>query len=114
MAESKTTALKVHLKNRDALYKSYMSFLQNGGVFIPSNKKFHLNDKVLLELRLLDELDVFEINCSIAWITPTSAQGRFKVGIGVMFDAEEGKSARNKIETLLAGSIESDKETNTM
>lgn len=114
MNDTPVTALKVHLKHKDALYKSYMAFLAEGGLFIPTAKKFVLADKIHLELRLLDDLQMYSINTCVAWISPASAQGRWMTGVGVQFSGEQGRQARHKIEVLLADALSSDKMTNTM
>ena len=51
----------------------------------------------------------------VIWITPTGAQGNRTAGIGVQFtDSAEGETVKGRIETLLAGTLNADKPTNTM
>jgi type IV pilus assembly protein PilZ len=50
----------------------------------------------------------------VAWITPKGAQGNKTAGIGVQFSELDKGSTRNKIETLLAGVLKSDRATHTM
>jgi len=51
----------------------------------------------------------------IIWITPPGAQGGKVAGIGIQLADEEGnKQVRNKIETLLAGVLKSNRPTHTM
>ena len=48
-------------------------------------------------------------------VTPAGAQGNRAAGIGVQLaEGAEGENVRNKIETLLAGILTSDKPTHTM
>jgi len=114
-APSKNEApLKVFLKSMEALYKVYMPFLRNGGLFVPTNKKYELNDKVRLEVALLEEGNVFEVDGIVAWITPELAQqGRWLPGIGVQFP-EDATQIRTRIETILVGALDADKPTSTM
>jgi type IV pilus assembly protein PilZ len=49
------------------------------------------------------------------WITPQGAQGNRVTGIGVQFtESAEAEIVKGKIETLLAGILDSDKPTHTM
>ena len=50
----------------------------------------------------------------IIWITPKGAQGNRAAGIGVQFSDMDNGAARNKIETYLAGALNSDRTTHTM
>lgn len=49
----------------------------------------------------------------VVWITPKGAQGNRAAGIGVQFN-DGDNTARNKIETYLAGALKSDRPTHTM
>ncbi|MDX1381365.1 MAG: pilus assembly protein PilZ, partial [Xanthomonadales bacterium] len=40
--------LSLSIKDRNALYQAYMPFVQGGGLFIPSTKRFNLGDEVFL------------------------------------------------------------------
>ena len=46
--------LSLSIKDRHALYKSYMPFVTGGGLFVPSTKRFSLGDEVFLLLTLPD------------------------------------------------------------
>ena len=95
------------------LYAAYMPFIQNGGLFIPTNKSYNLGDEVFMLLNLMDEPEKIPVAGKVVWITPKGAQGNRAAGIGVQFSAEDD-TASKKIETYLAGSIESDRPTHTM
>jgi type IV pilus assembly protein PilZ len=47
-------------------------------------------------------------------VTPQGAPGGRAPGIGIQFSEKDSGAARAKIETLLAGQIQSDKPTHTM
>jgi type IV pilus assembly protein PilZ len=49
----------------------------------------------------------------VVWITPKGAQGNRAAGIGVQF-SDPDNTVQRKIETYLAGSLESDRITYTM
>ena len=51
----------------------------------------------------------------VVWVTPAGAQGNRVAGIGVQFpDSSEGETVRNKVETLLAGALGSERATHTL
>jgi type IV pilus assembly protein PilZ len=48
-------------------------------------------------------------------VTPAGAQGARTAGIGVQFpDNSDGEAIKNRIETILAGTLNADKPTHTM
>lgn len=110
--ESQTISISYLDKNQ--LYKSYMSFVQNGALMIPSKKQYQLGDEVSLSIKLLDMPERFTIQGPVVWMTPTCAQGGRTAGIGVQLVDDEGKALRLKIETMLAGMLGSERKTDTM
>lgn len=105
--------LSLTIRDKAVLYAAYMPFIQNGGLFIPTNKSYVLGDEVFMLLNLMDEPEKIPVAGKVVWITPKGAQGNRAAGIGVQFSGEDDSAAK-KIETYLAGSIESDRPTHTM
>lgn len=105
--------LSLTIKDKAVLYASYMPFLQGGGLFIPTSKKYKLGDEVFMLLTLMDEPEKLPLAGKVVWITPVGAQGNRSAGIGVQFN-DPDNVAQRKIETYLAGSLESDRATHTM
>ena len=63
----------------------------------------------------MDDKDRLPVAGKVVWITPAGAQGNRTAGIGVQFnDSADGEAARTKIESILAGILNSDRATNTM
>ena len=87
--------------------------MKNGGLFIPTNKGYGLGDEVFILLNLMDEAEKIPVAGKVVWITPKGAQGYRSAGIGVQFN-EQDDVARSKIETYLAGALQSDRHTHTM
>ncbi len=90
-----------------------MPFVQNGGLFIPTGKSYKLGDEVFMLLNLMDEPEKIPVAGKVVWVTPKGAQGNRAAGIGVQF-SDQDNTAVNKIETYLAGSLESERPTHTM
>jgi type IV pilus assembly protein PilZ len=111
---SKPGVLSLAIKEKAALYASYMPFVKNGGLFIPTNKSFKIGDEVFMLLSLLDDPAKLKVVGHVIWITPVT-QGNRPQGIGVQFrEKDGGQEARNKIEGLLGGALKSGKPTYTM
>ncbi len=62
----------------------------------------------------MDEREKIPVAGRVAWITPKGAQGNRVAGIGVQFGELDGGSARNKIESQLAGMLNAERDTHTM
>lgn len=107
--------LSLAIKDRQALYRSYMPFVQGGGLFVPSTKKFELGDEVFLLLTVMEFEERLPIPGKVVWITPQGAAGNRKAGIGVQFaETPDGAHARTVIESHLATMIKSNLGTHTM
>lgn len=121
MAEDDTPApqrqgiLSLAIKDKNALYASYMPYVKNGGLFIPTSKPYRIGDEVFMLLTLMDETEKIPVAGRVVWITPKGAQSNKIAGIGVQFGGDhESDTARKKIETYLAGALKSDRPTHTM
>ncbi|MDE2090211.1 MAG: PilZ domain-containing protein [Gammaproteobacteria bacterium] len=106
--------LSLTIKDKGALYAAYMPFVKNGGLFIPTNKPYKIGDEIFMLLTLMDEPEKIPVAGRVVWITPKGAQGNRAVGIGVQFNDQGGIAASKKIETYLAGALQSDRPTHTM
>jgi type IV pilus assembly protein PilZ len=116
MAESapRQGILTVSIKDKSALYAAYMPFIINGGLFIPTNRDYEMSQEVFLLLNLMEETERLPIAGKVIWKTPPRSGSYKSSGIGVQFSDQDGGKARNKIETYLAGALESDRSTYTM
>lgn len=105
--------LSLTIKDKAVLYAAYMPYVKNGGLFIPTSKTYRLGDEVFMLLNLMDEAEKIPVAGKVVWLTPRGAQGNRAAGIGVQFN-DQDNTATNKIETYLAGSLDSDRPTHTM
>ena len=107
--------LSLAIKDKAQLYNAYMPYLKHGGVFVPTAKRYFLGDEVFLLLTLPESSERLPVAGKVVWVTPPGAQGNRTAGIGVQFaDTPEGETVKGKIETLLAGTLQADKPTQTM
>jgi type IV pilus assembly protein PilZ len=106
--------LSFAIKDRNALYQSYMPFVKHGGLFIPTTKRYQLGDEIFLLLQLMEEPDRIPVAGRVVWVTPVGAEGNRTVGVGVQFSEQDKGVARRKIEEILAGALKAERPTHTM
>lgn len=103
----------LHIQSKDELYQSYLPFLKNGGIFVPTEKSYQLGDEVFVMLTLLDDKKE-AVSGKVAWVNPRATQGNRPAGIGVHFGEIDQGKMKQKIEAYLAGALDSEKSTFTM
>jgi type IV pilus assembly protein PilZ len=114
MAEqSNQSVLSFSLKDKNALYSSYMPFVKNGGIFIPTTREYEMGADVFILLNLMAETERLPVNGKVVWKTPIGSEGYRSAGIGIQF-GEQDVQIKNKIESYLAGMMEAERPTYTM
>ncbi|HKQ30167.1 MAG TPA: PilZ domain-containing protein [Burkholderiales bacterium] len=106
--------LSLTIKDKSALYAAYMPFVKGGGIFVPSSRSYKLGEEVFMLLTLMESKEKIPVAGHVIWVTPAGAQGGRTAGIGIQFNEKDSGLARSKIETLLAGHMNSDRPTHTM
>jgi type IV pilus assembly protein PilZ len=106
--------LTLNIKDKSARYVSYMPFIKNGGLFIPTTRDSKLGDEVFLLLTLMDSTERLPVAGKVVWVTPRGAQGKRQQGIGVQFSPQDGGTTQKKIESYLAGALGADRPTHTL
>jgi type IV pilus assembly protein PilZ len=108
------SVLQLAIRDKGALHAAYMSFVQGGGLFVPTTRAAQIGDDVFAIVSLLDDPAKLPIPGKVCWITPAGVPGR-QQGIGMRFAANEaGEQARLRIEKLLSGSLASTRPTHTI
>ena len=102
------------IPDKETLYRSYMPFVKNGGLFIPGHTKVPLGKDIFLTLTLMGSPERMAVASKVVWITPPGNQGGKTPGIGVQFGAMDHGKTRQQIESYLAGALERDTPTYTM
>ena len=107
--------LSLSIKDKAALYASYMPFIKNGGLFIPTTKTaYKLGDEVFMLVTLMSAKEKTPVAGKVVWVTPKGAHGNRQSGIGVQFGEQDKGATKNKIETLLGGALSLERPTHTM
>lgn len=112
---ARPSVLSLNITSKSALYAAYMPFLKQGGLFLPTGRRYALGDEIFLLLTLMNEPARLPIAGTVVWVTPEGTQGNKTQGIGIQFSADEsGQTVRHKIETILAGHLSSARSTHTI
>lgn len=94
------------IKDPLELNLSYMPFVNEGGLFIPTSQSFTLGDKVMVDLLLPGRKESLQIEGKVIWITPKNALHHVLPGVGVQFIGADAKTIRSQIEAQLDPTIE--------
>ena len=105
--------LNLKLATQKALHASYMPFISNGGLFVPSKQEYLLGDEVFVLLQLPDEPEKIPITGKVVWMSPKGLGGQRKQGIGIQL-GESNSELMGKIEAYLAGLLQGSEQTHTM
>ncbi|KAI3594524.1 Type IV pilus biogenesis protein PilZ [Cupriavidus sp. U2] len=113
-APQRPNVLSLSIKDQAGLYAAYMPFLARGGIFVPSNRPFRLGEQVFLVLSLLDRPQKYQVQGTVAWITPAGTPMKTP-GVGVHLpDDDNGRMLKRAVEELLGKTIESGRPTQTL
>ncbi|PAT31607.1 pilus assembly protein PilZ [Vandammella animalimorsus] len=112
---ARPSVIQLNIKEKAALYASYIPLFKEGGIFVPTQREYQMGDSIFVMLTLPDDPKKYAIAGTVAWITPAGASGGRTQGVGVRFPADE-KSAelRTKIENRLGSALNSDRPTHTV
>ncbi len=111
---TRKSIISFSITDRGALYSAYLSFVNNGGLFIPTARNYELGDNVFMLLQFMDDRSVISVEGDVVWVTPTGAQGNKVPGVGVQFTDKDNGGTRATIEKFLGGSLQAERATQTM
>jgi len=94
------------IKDPVELNLSYMPFIKDGGLFIPSFQSYSLGDSVVVDLQLPGKKDSLRIEGTVVWITPNNALHHVLSGIGIRFTGANASTVRSQVEAQLDNSME--------
>ncbi|MGP4863333.1 PilZ domain-containing protein [Psychrobacter sp. T6-5] len=106
--------LTCHIESIDTLYASYLSFVNNGALFVPSDQPQQLGNEVFIAITLPNSSERLPMNGKVVWINSKTQGGR-PAGFAVQIGSDiAGQRIKNEVERLLAGKIDSLQATYTM
>lgn len=112
---SRPRVLQLAIREKPALYASYIPFFLEGGIFVPTPHEYRLGEGVYLLLTIVDDPQRYPVEGKVAWINPANAANHRPQGIGVRFPADEkARQLKVRIEEVLGAAEASNKPTNTI
>jgi type IV pilus assembly protein PilZ len=114
-ATGRPSVIQLVFREKGALYAAYMPLLNDGGLFVPTQRPYRLSEDIYLLLSLPDDPQRYPVAGKVAWITPGNASGGRTQGVGVRFPADEKtRLLKLKIEEILGTQISSSRPTQTV
>jgi type IV pilus assembly protein PilZ len=105
--------INLPIKDKTALYSSYMPFVKGGAVFVPTPRQYKLGEEVFVVLTLPDDPERIPLTGKVVWVNHRN-QGQRPAGFGLQLMGEQGDHARRKIEAQLGGALQADRPTYTL
>jgi type IV pilus assembly protein PilZ len=110
----RSSVISITIKDKQALYMSYMPFVKNGGLFVATKKDYNLGDELFLLVKIMDEEEPMQISGKVVWVSPPAALGNKPRGIGLQFLGDTARKTSNLIESKLGASVSLTRATHTM
>lgn len=104
--ESSIPTLTYVIKETLELNLSYMPFVRDGGLFVPTPHPLPLGTNVIIDLQLPGKKDVLKIEGKVVWVTPKNALHHVLAGVGVQFTGTNSTKVRTELEGLLDKNME--------
>jgi len=112
--KDRNAVISIAIKDKQALYMSYMPYIEGGGLFVPSPKDYDLGDEMFLLVHIMNEDEPVNITGKVVWKTPKGALGNRPVGVGIQFAGENAREVADLIEGKLGSSLSLTRGTHTM
>ncbi|WP_017444737.1 PilZ domain-containing protein [Gayadomonas joobiniege] len=96
-----------------ALYKSYLPFTKDGGLYVKTSRKYDIGVQLTLSVMLPSNVEPVVVSGVVCWITPAASHSNLPQGVGVAFSAENN-GLKERIETILGPMMNSYEPTFTM
>lgn len=95
-----------NIQNQLELNLSYMPFVKNGGLFIPTNENYDLNSHITVQLKIPGHNDSYSLEGKVIWINPKNALYQVHPGIGIQFIGENAKSIHEIIKANIDNTLD--------
>ncbi|WP_440904009.1 PilZ domain-containing protein [Catenovulum sp. SX2] len=105
--------LVLEFNNVHALYKCYMSFIKEGGLFVVTNRKYEMGHSLALNVLLPNAIEPIVVTGRVCWVTPPASHSSAPQGVGVAF-IDDKHQLKDRIETILGPMLNSAEPTYTL
>jgi type IV pilus assembly protein PilZ len=112
---TRPTVIQLVFREKSSVYASYMPFLAQGGLFVPTTRDYKLGDDIYLLVTLPNDPQKYPVVGQVAWITPAGSSGGRTQGVGVQLPPDEKTlGLRQRIDELLGTSVSGSRPTQTL
>jgi type IV pilus assembly protein PilZ len=111
---SRPSVVPLNYPDKDTLQRAYMSFVKGGGLFMPTNVSYEMNEEIFLLVSLPGSKKALPVPGTVVWQSPSSSADGRRPGVGIEFKGREGNSLRNTIEGILGARVSGPDPTYTM
>ena len=105
--------IQANISDRATLQASYMSYVQGGGLFIPSKQPVKLGEEVFVLATLPEQTQKIPLTGKVIWISQKQS-GIKPQGFAIQLSGEKGVYYKSEAEKILAGSMMLDRPSFTM
>lgn len=105
--------LSIGFSDLKELYRSYMPFLKQGGLFVRTSSGYKMGQSLALKVTLPDSLESISVSGKVSWVSPHGSQSALPAGIGIAF-IDDKQQLSTTIEKLVAEYLAADEATYTM
>jgi type IV pilus assembly protein PilZ len=85
----------------DDIDSSYLSFIEGGGLFIPTlDKDYRLGNELFVEVELEGQNEPLRLIGKIVWLTTSADSQDWPLGVGIQFQDEVGSRLNNLMQTF--------------
>ena len=105
--------LQLELNDRNQLYAAWMSFIERGGLFVPTDDEYELGEEVFVRVGMPDGTSKGMAG-KVVWISPKGVVKPREPGIGVQISASDRGQLQRQAEALLAGALAAERPTQTL
>lgn len=98
--------IKYAIQNQIELNFSYMPFIKDGGLFVPTCDSYQLGDHVVIDLQLPGHTDSLLVEGTVVWITPVNSLYQIYPGIGIRLIGDQAAATHNVIKSNLDNTMD--------
>lgn len=93
--------LKLPLKDESVLHASYMPFIKDGGMFVPTNNEnYAFGDEVIIAMHLISTDKKLAIPGKVVWMSPMTGDSGTP-GVGIRFTGNTKAKIKLVVQTML-------------
>ena len=105
--------IQANIPDLETLYLSYMPYVVDGGLFIPSKQPVQMGEEIFVLATLPEQSQKIPLTGKVIWISQKQNGVKLQ-GFGIQLSGEKGRYYKAAAERLLAGLKSSNRNSYTM